>query len=89
MSAHPKLVTYGEEPLPFGRFVPNSSTTLANSEANQACGVYEKIPKTVGNILGFDPGELARWSDAAALSSFLGAEVMFHPNAVEAFSTLA
>ena len=72
MSAHPKLVTYGEEPLPFGRFVPNSSTTLANSEVNQACGVFEKIPNTVGNILGFDPGELARWSDAVALSSFLG-----------------
>jgi PAS domain S-box-containing protein len=72
MSAHPKLVTYGEEPLPFGRFVPNSSTTLANSEVNQACGVFEKIPNTIDNILGFDAGGLARWSDAAALSSFLG-----------------
>jgi PAS domain S-box-containing protein len=80
MSAHPKLVTYGEEPLPFGRLLSNSSTTLVNSDvnqacgsdANQACGVFEKIPKTVGDIFGFDPGELARWSDAAALSSLLG-----------------
>jgi PAS domain S-box-containing protein len=71
MSAHPKLVTYGEEPLPFGRFFPDSSTTHANSEVNQPCGVFEKTPKTVDKILGFGPGELARWSDAA-LSSFPG-----------------
>jgi PAS domain-containing protein len=72
MSAHPKLVTYGEEPLPFGRLLSNSSTTLVNCEVNQARGVFEKIPKTIGEIFGVNPGELARWSDSAALSSFLG-----------------
>jgi PAS domain S-box-containing protein len=34
--------------------------------------VFEKIPKTIGEIFGVNPGELARWSDSAALSSFLG-----------------
>jgi PAS domain S-box-containing protein len=72
MSAHPKLVAYGEEPLPFGRLLSNSSTPLVNSGVSQACSVFEKIPKTVGDVLGFDSGEVARWNDAPMLSSLLG-----------------
>jgi PAS domain S-box-containing protein len=54
MSAHPKLVTYREEPLPYEQLLSNSSTPLVNSAVNHTCITFEETVKMSCDILEFD-----------------------------------
>jgi hypothetical protein len=51
MSAHPKLVTYGEEPLPFERLLSDPPISLVNSTVNQIRGTLEETSKVLGDIM--------------------------------------
>jgi formate hydrogenlyase transcriptional activator len=66
MSAHPKLVTYGEEPR-FERLLTDLSIPLVNSSANQISSKIEAAQKAISDTLGFDHSELAQWDEASKL----------------------
>jgi PAS domain S-box-containing protein len=69
MSAHPKLVKYGEGPLPFGRLLSDPSTPLVNSAVNHTSSTFEEAAKAGCDILGFDKFLARNHSDSALVRS--------------------
>jgi PAS domain S-box-containing protein len=69
MSAHPKLVTYGEEPLPFERLLSDPSTPPVNSAVNHTCSTFEEAAKVGCDILGFDKFLARNHFDSALVRS--------------------